>query len=156
MADDEELDDVAVEVGFPRHLADMRRRGSLQLDRLMIAAGNVSPDAFHLCLILILQGEDGAVEQVLLPHADEYEREGFYATSDLELRASETACKVPLRSLNDQAVWTLSTARPGNGIAELLETGVSISGLPLISYVQAHELVLTMTKVEHTNLSAAD
>lgn len=63
---------------------------------------------------------------MLLPRVDEHEREGFYATGELDLRMGETACGVPLRSLNDEAVWTLSTARPGNGIAELLASGVSV------------------------------
>ena len=50
------------------------------------------------------------------------ETQGYFITPQLGLEALEEE----QRCVNDEAIWILSTARPGNGIPQLLSESVSV------------------------------
>jgi len=94
-----------------------------EAERLMEAAGDVIRDD------AVGGDSDGATTEDASttdsPRAGvaDAERLGYYVTDALSLRGPN-ACAVPLRSLNGEGVWTLSSARPSNGVDELLANEV--------------------------------
>lgn len=54
---------------------------------------------------------------------DGAEAAGFYCSDALDLRG-QTLCGSPLRCVNDEAVWTLSSARPSYGVDAMLQDDV--------------------------------
>ena len=57
-----------------------------------------------------------------MPGVEQAPELGYYMTPTLSLH--ESAAGVALRSLNSEAIWTLSSARPGSGIEDLLSDDV--------------------------------
>ena len=70
-------------------------------------------------------GDDDDAASAILPGVEDAHELGYYMTSALTLDAETTAAKARLRELNDEGVWTLSSARPGWGVEELLSADVS-------------------------------
>ena len=62
--------------------------------------------------------EPGAVTEEVPTNLKGAEIHGYYITPQLDISEEE------LRCVNDEAIWSLSTARPGNGIPQLLSENV--------------------------------